>query len=65
MNTNVLFILISQKGGTHMDSTASLQGLIVVKESGIAKGTRHIAAFIGERAREAQRETQRLAETVS
>ncbi|RYC62144.1 Alanine-tRNA ligase [Xylaria longipes] len=47
-----------------MDSTASLQDLIVVKESGIAKGVRHIAAFIGERAREAQREAQIFAETV-
>ncbi|GAW24701.1 hypothetical protein ANO14919_142920 [Xylariales sp. No.14919] len=49
-------------GGTHVKSTTSIKDLIVVEESGIAKGVRRIVAFTGERAREAQREAQRFTE---
>ncbi|KAI0799402.1 tRNA synthetases class II (A)-domain-containing protein [Xylaria sp. FL0064] len=51
-------------GGTHVESTRLIKDLIIVEESGIAKGVRRIIAFTGERARAAQREAQKFAETI-
>ena len=42
-------------GGTHVDQTGLIKDLIVVEESGIAKGIRRIIAYTGEAAHEAQR----------
>ncbi|RDW73232.1 alanine--tRNA ligase [Coleophoma cylindrospora] len=42
-------------GGTHVSETGLIKELIVVEESGIAKGIRRVVAFTGAKAREAQR----------
>jgi alanyl-tRNA synthetase len=42
-------------GGTHVDQTGLIKDLIIVEESGIAKGIRRIIAFTGEAAHNAQR----------
>jgi alanyl-tRNA synthetase len=42
-------------GGTHVDQTGLIKDLIIVEESGIAKGIRRIIAYTGEAAHEAQR----------
>ena len=42
-------------GGTHVDKTGEIKELVVLEESGIAKGTRRIIAVTGQDAYEAQR----------
>ena len=42
-------------GGTHVRSTGDIKDLIILEESGIAKGIRRIIAVTGEDAHEAQR----------
>jgi alanyl-tRNA synthetase len=42
-------------GGTHVDQTGLIKDLIIVEESGIAKGIRRIIAYTGEAAHGAQR----------
>ena len=42
-------------GGTHVEQTGLIKDLIIVEESGIAKGIRRIIAYTGEAAHEAQR----------
>ena len=42
-------------GGTHVRSTGDIQDLVILEESGIAKGIRRIIAVTGEDAHEAQR----------
>jgi alanyl-tRNA synthetase len=42
-------------GGTHVRSTGDIKDLVVLEESGIAKGIRRIIAVTGEHAHEAQR----------
>jgi len=42
-------------GGTHVDQTGLIKDLIIVEESGIAKGIRRIVAYTGDAAHEAQR----------
>jgi alanyl-tRNA synthetase len=42
-------------GGTHVRSTGDIKDLVVLEESGIAKGIRRIIAVTGEDAHEAQR----------
>lgn len=42
-------------GGTHVQKTGDIKDLIVLEESGIAKGIRRIIAVTGEEAHEAQR----------
>ena len=42
-------------GGTHVDQTGLIKDLIIVEESGIAKGIRRIIAYTGEAAHECQR----------
>ncbi|KAK4218860.1 alanine--tRNA ligase [Rhypophila decipiens] len=45
-------------GGTHVDQTGIIKDLVVVEESGIAKGIRRIVAYTGEGAHQAQRDAQ-------
>lgn len=42
-------------GGTHVQKTGDIKDLIILEESGIAKGIRRIIAVTGEEAHEAQR----------
>lgn len=42
-------------GGTHVDTTGIIKDLIVVEESGIAKGIRRVVAYTGDSAHEVQR----------
>lgn len=42
-------------GGTHVDQTGIIKDLVIVEESGIAKGIRRIVAFTGDAAHQAQR----------
>ena len=42
-------------GGTHVRSTGDIKDLVILEESGIAKGVRRIIAVTGEDAHEAQR----------
>jgi alanyl-tRNA synthetase len=50
MNVSVEFC-----GGTHVDQTGQIKDLVIVEESGIAKGIRRIIAYTGEAAHEVQR----------
>ncbi|KAI2641091.1 tRNA synthetases class II (A)-domain-containing protein [Xylaria nigripes] len=43
-------------GGTHVDQTGSIKNMVIVEESGIAKGIRRIVAYTGEAAYRVQRE---------
>ena len=45
-------------GGTHVDQTGIIKDLIIVEESGIAKGIRRIVAYTGDGAHQAQRDAQ-------
>lgn len=49
-NTSVEFC-----GGTHVDQTGSIKDLVIVEESGIAKGIRRIVAYTGNAAEKVQR----------
>ncbi|KAK7744088.1 Alanine--tRNA ligase [Cytospora paraplurivora] len=42
-------------GGTHVDQTGIIKDLVIVEESGIAKGIRRIVAYTGDGAHEVQR----------
>jgi alanyl-tRNA synthetase len=44
-------------GGTHVEQTGLIKDLIIVEESGIAKGIRRIIAYTGEAAHQVQRES--------
>jgi alanyl-tRNA synthetase len=43
-------------GGTHVEQTGLIKDLVIVEESGIAKGIRRIIAYTGEAAHQVQRE---------
>lgn len=43
-------------GGTHVDQTGLIKDLVIVEESGIAKGIRRIIAYTGDAAHEVQRQ---------
>lgn len=45
-------------GGTHVQKTGDIKDLVILEESGIAKGTRRIIAVTGEEAHEVQRLAQ-------
>jgi alanyl-tRNA synthetase len=51
-------------GGTHVDRTNLIKDLIIVEESGIAKGIRRIVAYTGDAAHVAQREAKFFAERI-
>ncbi|KAI1819763.1 tRNA synthetases class II (A)-domain-containing protein [Xylaria intraflava] len=48
-------------GGTHVDQTGLIKHLVIVEESGIAKGIRRIVAYTGEAAYRVQREAAAFA----
>jgi alanyl-tRNA synthetase len=52
-------------GGTHNDKTGIIKDLIIVEESGIAKGIRRIVAYTGDAAHAAQREAKLFAERIA
>ena len=52
-------------GGTHVRSTGDIKDLVVLEESGIAKGIRRIIAVTGEDAHEAQRVADEFSERLS
>lgn len=54
-NEEWLNVSIEFCGGTHVAKTGDIKDLIIVEESGIAKGIRRIIALTGEDAHEAQR----------
>lgn len=45
-------------GGTHVEQTGLIKDLVIVEESGIAKGIRRIIAYTGEAAHQVQREAK-------
>ncbi|ROT43605.1 tRNA synthetase class II [Sodiomyces alkalinus F11] len=45
-------------GGTHVEQTGLIKDLVIVEESGIAKGIRRIVAFTGDAAHQVQREAE-------
>lgn len=49
-------------GGTHVDQTGIIKDLIIVEESGIAKGIRRMTAYTGDAAHEVQRLAQSFAQ---
>lgn len=49
-------------GGTHVDQTGIIKDLVIIEESGIAKGIRRIVAFTGDAAHKAQRDAALFAE---
>jgi len=49
-------------GGTHVEQTGLIKDLVIVEESGIAKGIRRIVAFTGDGAHQAQRDAQVFSE---
>jgi alanyl-tRNA synthetase len=51
-------------GGTHVDQTGQIKDLIIIEESGIAKGIRRIVAYTGEAAAQIQREANLFAERI-
>lgn len=52
-------------GGTHVKNTSEIKDLVVVEESGIAKGIRRIIAFTGAAAHQVQRLAQDWEEKVT
>ncbi len=52
-------------GGTHVEQTGQIKNLVVVEESGIAKGIRRIVAYTGEAAAKAQREATLFDERIA
>lgn len=51
-------------GGTHVDQTGLIKDLVIVEESGIAKGIRRIIAYTGDAAHEVQRLATNFAERI-
>ncbi|POR38986.1 Alanine--tRNA ligase, partial [Tolypocladium paradoxum] len=51
-------------GGTHVEYTGLIKDLIIVEESGIAKGIRRIIAYTGEAAHQVQREAAEFTKTL-
>lgn len=49
-------------GGTHVEATGLIKDLVVVEESGIAKGIRRIVAYTGDGAHQAQRDAKVFSE---
>lgn len=51
-------------GGTHVDQTGIIKDMIIVEESGIAKGIRRIVAYTGDAAHAVQREAAEFAKRI-
>lgn len=51
-------------GGTHVEQTGLIKDLVIVEESGIAKGIRRIIAYTGETAHRIQREAAEFSKTL-
>ncbi|KAF4125165.1 alanyl-tRNA synthetase [Geosmithia morbida] len=51
-------------GGTHVEHTGLIKDLVIVEESGIAKGIRRIIAYTGDAAHQVQREAAEFAKKV-
>ncbi|KAJ5790843.1 alanyl-tRNA synthetase [Penicillium psychrosexuale] len=49
-------------GGTHVDRTGEIKDMVLLEESGIAKGVRRIVAATGQEAQEARQNAARLEE---
>ncbi|KAF2108907.1 alanyl-tRNA synthetase [Lophiotrema nucula] len=58
--TDCLFFSIELCGGTHVDRTGTIKELVVLDESGLAKGIRRIVAITGQSALEARRLANRF-----
>ncbi|KAI0011952.1 tRNA synthetases class II (A)-domain-containing protein [Xylariaceae sp. FL0662B] len=52
-------------GGTHVDQTGIIKDLVIVEESGIAKGIRRIVAYTGDDAHRVQREAEEFGKRIS
>ncbi|RYO91783.1 hypothetical protein DL766_005785 [Monosporascus sp. MC13-8B] len=52
-------------GGTHVDQTGIIKDLIIVEESGIAKGIRRIVAFTGDVAHQVQRDAEEFGRRIA
>jgi alanyl-tRNA synthetase len=51
-------------GGTHVDQTGLIKDLVIVEESGIAKGIRRMIAYTGDAAHEVQRLAEAFSERI-
>lgn len=51
-------------GGTHVEATGLIKDLVIIEESGIAKGIRRIIAYTGEAAHKVQREANEFSKTL-
>jgi len=51
-------------GGTHVDKTGDIKDLIIIEESGIAKGIRRMTCVTGHLAYEVQRQAQELEQEI-
>ncbi|KAI1375442.1 tRNA synthetases class II (A)-domain-containing protein [Hypoxylon crocopeplum] len=52
-------------GGTHVDQTGIIKDMVIVEESGIAKGIRRIVAYTGDSAHRVQREAVEFSKRIS
>ncbi|KAI0853337.1 tRNA synthetases class II (A)-domain-containing protein [Daldinia vernicosa] len=52
-------------GGTHVDQTGIIKDLVIVEESGIAKGIRRIVAYTGDAAHRVQREAEEFSKRIT
>ncbi|KAL7620697.1 Alanine--tRNA ligase [Parahypoxylon ruwenzoriense] len=52
-------------GGTHVDQTGIIKDLVIVEESGIAKGIRRIVAYTGDAAHSVQREADQFSQRIA
>lgn len=52
-------------GGTHVDETGIIKDMIIVDESGIAKGIRRITAYTGDAAHQVQRRAKAFGEKLA
>ncbi|KAI0107340.1 tRNA synthetases class II (A)-domain-containing protein [Hypoxylon sp. NC0597] len=52
-------------GGTHVDQTGIIKDIVIVEESGIAKGIRRIVAYTGDAAHRVQREAEEFSKRIS
>ncbi|KAF2224319.1 alanyl-tRNA synthetase [Elsinoe ampelina] len=52
-------------GGTHVDKTGEIKDLIIIEESGIAKGIRRMICVTGQLAHEVQRQAEELGKTIT